>query len=210
MKKDTTKPPYNIVLADPCWPVPGAPKSVKDFKLMGYDWIASLNVRDYVAETAYLFCWIMTSTIPHIERVMAAWGFKYIGVAFVWEKVTNDGRPWMGIGHYTRPSVELCCLGVRGNPNKELPKRPQNVMQLQRIKRPGLAFAQKPDEFHKLIVHFCGDLPRIELFARRQYLGWGSWGNECRRSVDIHPVSKEEALMLEDMRFIEKGEVADE
>jgi len=28
------------------------------------------------------------------------------------------------------------------------------------------------------IVELCGDLPRIELFARQKVKGWSCWGNE--------------------------------
>ena len=28
------------------------------------------------------------------------------------------------------------------------------------------------------IVDLCGDLPRIELFARQEWSGWDHWGNE--------------------------------
>ena len=28
------------------------------------------------------------------------------------------------------------------------------------------------------IVNLCGDLPRIELFARHKIDGWDAWGNE--------------------------------
>ena len=29
-----------------------------------------------------------------------------------------------------------------------------------------------------MIVNMCGDLPRIELFARQKTDGWDAWGNE--------------------------------
>lgn len=37
---------------------------------------------------------------------------------------------------------------------------------------------KKPDCVRARIVDICGDLPRIELFARRQTDGWDCWGNE--------------------------------
>ena len=38
--------------------------------------------------------------------------------------------------------------------------------------------SRKPDIMRKHIVDLCGDLPRIELFARQQWPGWDNWGNE--------------------------------
>jgi site-specific DNA-methyltransferase (adenine-specific) len=38
--------------------------------------------------------------------------------------------------------------------------------------------SQKPDEVRERIVQLMGDLPRIELFARKRTPGWDVWGNE--------------------------------
>ena len=38
--------------------------------------------------------------------------------------------------------------------------------------------SKKPDEIRKRIVDLCGDIPRIELFARQRVEGWDCWGNE--------------------------------
>lgn len=32
-----------------------------------------------------------------------------------------------------------------------------------------------------------GDAPRLELFARRNRLGWATWGNECLQHVTLVP-----------------------
>ena len=38
--------------------------------------------------------------------------------------------------------------------------------------------SKKPDEVRDRIVELCGDIPRIELFARDSVEGWDCWGNE--------------------------------
>ncbi|BCV04979.1 MAG: hypothetical protein CM15mV95_510 [Caudoviricetes sp.] len=38
--------------------------------------------------------------------------------------------------------------------------------------------SKKPDCVRDRIVELCGDLPRIELFARQKTPGWDVWGNE--------------------------------
>jgi site-specific DNA-methyltransferase (adenine-specific) len=38
--------------------------------------------------------------------------------------------------------------------------------------------SRKPDRIRNDIVNLCGDLPRIELFARHKIDGWDAWGNE--------------------------------
>lgn len=38
--------------------------------------------------------------------------------------------------------------------------------------------SKKPDEVRNRIVELCGNLPRIELFARQKTEGWDSWGDQ--------------------------------
>ena len=38
--------------------------------------------------------------------------------------------------------------------------------------------SKKPDDIRNRILELCGDLPRIELFARQRVEGWDCWGNE--------------------------------
>ena len=38
--------------------------------------------------------------------------------------------------------------------------------------------SKKPSIIRNKIVELCGDIPRIELFARTRMLGWDAWGNE--------------------------------
>ena len=68
--------------------------------------------------------------------------------------------------------TELCLLGRRG---KVKPVR-HNVRQLVEAIR--YEHSHKPDEVRDRIVELCGDLPRIELFARQKVEGWDCWGNE--------------------------------
>ena len=43
----------------------------------------------------------------------------------------------------------------------------------------GLKNSRKPDIVREKIIELCGDLPRIELFARQQIDNWDCWGDEC-------------------------------
>ena len=45
--------------------------------------------------------------------------------------------------------------------------------------------SKKPDEARDRIVALMGDLPRIELFARKQSPGWDVWGNEVESSITL-------------------------
>ena len=47
---------------------------------------------------------------------------------------------------------------------------------------PKTIHSKKPDKIRKRIVQLCGDIPRIELFARQRVEGWDAWGNEVENS----------------------------
>jgi N6-adenosine-specific RNA methylase IME4 len=79
----------------------------------------------------------------------------------------------MGMGHYSRQSVELCLLGVRG---RGLERKSASVRQLVETV-PG-EHSEKPAEVRDRIVQLFGDVSRIELFARQRVTGWSAWGNE--------------------------------
>lgn len=46
------------------------------------------------------------------------------------------------------------------------------------ILSPKLGHSQKPPEVRRRIVQLCGDVPRIELFAREKVDGWDAWGDQ--------------------------------
>ena len=39
--------------------------------------------------------------------------------------------------------------------------------------------SEKPLRFYEIIEQMYPDLPKIELFARKQYPGWRVWGNQA-------------------------------
>ena len=43
--------------------------------------------------------------------------------------------------------------------------------------------SKKPEEARRRIEQLMGDVPRIELFARRETPGWDVWGNEVACSL---------------------------
>ena len=68
--------------------------------------------------------------------------------------------------------IVYCLLATKGKP-----KRINKSIRKTIIERPR-EHSRKPDCVRDKIVQLCGDLPRIELFARQRTEGWDSWGNE--------------------------------
>lgn len=169
---------YNIIYADPPW-------SYKDKALAGNrgagckyqtqskEWIDNLPVKDIAANDCILFLWVTMPKLNECWDLIAKWGFEYKTVAFTWVKKNKKSDSWFwGMGMWTRANAELCLLATKGKP-KRISASVHSVVD-DRIMR----HSKKPDSVRKRIVELCGDLPRIELFAREQQNGWDCWGNE--------------------------------
>ena len=77
------------------------------------------------------------------------------------------------MGYWTRANAEICLIATKGKPKRES-KSVQQVI-ISRIEE----HSKKPDETRDRIVELCGDVPRIELFARQSAEGWDCWGLEA-------------------------------
>jgi N6-adenosine-specific RNA methylase IME4 len=120
-----------------------------------------------------LFLWATFPNLQEALNVINAWGFQYKTLGFSWIKTnTGNGKPFFGIGYYTKSNCEVCLIGVKGKPIKA-----SNYVSSVLI-APRERHSKKPDIVRDKIVELCGDVPRIELFARETVLGWDSWGNE--------------------------------
>lgn len=136
------------------------------------DWIASLPVRDLAARDSNLFLWTTNAFLAEGVEVLKAWGFRYITV-LTWCK------PAMGVGKAFRNNTEHCLFGRRGN----IPWHGPHTVGTWFIWPRG-AHSAKPEAFQDLIEQVSPP-PYLELFARRQRLGWDVWGNEVASTVEL-------------------------
>ncbi len=83
------------------------------------------------------------------------------------------------MGWYTKSNAEVCLIGVKG----KAPKVSNSVSSV--VIEPRSRHSEKPDEVRKRIIQLCGDVPRIELFAREKKEGWDVWGNEVESDIDL-------------------------
>lgn len=177
---------YNIIYADPPWSYSdkrtgkgknnpnGAGGCAKHYNTMTIEDICSLPVSNIAAENCMLFLWTTAPMMFDAKRVINAWGFDYKTFGFVWVKMTNDMQKVRGdgIGNYTIQNAEYCLICLRG----KYWRNKTGVKQI--LQAPKQEHSKKPDEIRERIVDLCGDLPRIELFARQYADGWDCWGNE--------------------------------
>ncbi|MBD3177749.1 MAG: hypothetical protein GF320_21455 [Armatimonadia bacterium] len=175
--------PFGAILADPPWAFrnysdrwhaehPESRWAGKHYGLLAREDLARIPVGDVAAPDCALFMWAIGSMLPHALDLMAAWGFCYKTVAFVWTKMVKDGsRPCCGMGHWTRQSVEYVLLGTRGRPRRRSRRVQQAILQ------PRGRHSEKPESVQDRIEELVGG-PYLELFARRARPGWACWGNE--------------------------------
>ena len=142
--------------------------------------ICALPVHTLAAPDCVLFLWVTFPILPDAFKVIETWGFSYKSVAFVWVKPNKNKEGWFyGMGNWTRANAEICLLATKGTPKREA----RNVQQI--ISEPRREHSRKPDVTRERIIHLCGDLPRVELFAREALPGWAVWGNEVDSTITL-------------------------
>lgn len=190
---------FKVVLADPPWlfnvrSKKGEKKSPqRHYPCMTIKEIAALPVDDIIAEDAVLFMWVTwplllnTENLPlnpfvpwedhpvlHqqnvINYILKAWGFKYVSLAWEWDKKNlMTGKRSFGGGYYTRKNLEPCIIARRGFPG--LPKSRSVTDLITAIRR---QHSQKPAEQYERIEAMY-DGPYLELFAVDKRRGWKQW-----------------------------------
>lgn len=147
------------------------------YDTMDTDEICNLPIRDIATDDCLLFLWATFPNIKEAIKVMEAWGFIYKTAAFVWIKNNKKSNTYFwGMGAYTRANAEVCLLGISKNTKAKQVIKRNDIHQI--INTPVETHSKKPDIVRKKIVQLCGDVPRIELFAREVYDGWDCIGNE--------------------------------
>lgn len=185
MKVDifNTDKKYSIIYADPPWQyndkmkmkgVHGMIRGADSFyQTMSLQDIKDLPINNIASDNAILFMWITMPLLDKAFEVIEAWGFKYKTCGFCWVKRTKQGKIHLGMGHYTRGNAELCLIAIKDKKPKFLTRSLSQIVESQIEQH-----SKKPDVIRDKIVKLCGDLPRIELFARQYADGWDCWGNE--------------------------------
>ena len=171
---------YNIIYADPPWKYTESGTNAKvegrHYPSMSLEEICAMPINTICADKCILFLW---ATFPRLKDALAtieAWGFVYHSLGFDWTKLAKNGAPKMGCGYYTRQNNEICLIAVPKDKKRRIAPLSHSVRAC--VQLPAREHSRKPDEIRDWIVEICGDLPRIELFARQRFDGWDAWGNE--------------------------------
>lgn len=171
---------YQIIYADPPWSFNNkntggslTSGSHNQYNTMTVGEICNLPVKDITDEDCILFMWWVASQPQEALKVVESWGFTIKTMSgFNWIKTTKTGKLFFGLGFWTRAGSELCLIATKGKPKKQSSSIRSVI--LEQI----LTHSEKPQKFRDLIIELVGDVPRIELFARRKPQGWDVWGDE--------------------------------
>ena len=187
---------YQIIYADPPYKMRFASNLKDGFKVFDVPYvqlnikeICNFPIKNIIDDNAILFLWCIDAYLPFLTTIMESWGFRYITIGFVWNKVTKDKCGVNALySQYTRKSCEFCYIGRKG---KLLVKNPCVVDQY--VPCPKGEHSSKPDIIRDNIVKLCGDISRIELFARKDkwlfenptFKGWDIFGNEVESDIQL-------------------------
>lgn len=176
---------YRTIVADPPWRyIEGKHSGLRGtaethYPTMAMWEIVGLPVDSLSHDDAHLYLWVTNPVLTEQRTkglspndIARAWGFEPKTI-LTWVKDR------IGLGHYYRGQTEHVIFAVRGRAPIPESLRKSNV-----VRGPVRAHSQKPDSFYDL-VELVSPEPRLEMFARRQRLGWDTWGNEALCHVDL-------------------------
>jgi N6-adenosine-specific RNA methylase IME4 len=171
---------YRVIYADPPWLFGDANEngnrgaSSKYPCMTMHELFAMTDYIDHLAANdCVLAMWWVSAMPQEALDLIKVWGFKLWNMqGLVWDKKTKNQKEFFGLGHSTRPSKEAMLFATRGKKWRE------NKGVRQAISATVGTHSEKPQEARDALVTLFGDVPRIELFARKRVDGWDCWGNE--------------------------------
>lgn len=172
---------YATIVADPPWRVhqpPGwhvGPNRPLPYPTLSTDAIAALPVAELAEANAHLYLWTINRYVEHAYAIARAWGFTP-STLLTWCKSPNG----LGQGGAFALTTEFVLFARRGL-GAFVTRSPRSWWEWPRGEH-----SAKPEAFLDLVEQVSPG-PYLELFARRQRLGWDTWGNEALEHVVMAP-----------------------
>ena len=178
---------YRTIIADPPWEIAkrmgagGRRRRATEvpYSFLSIAEIMALPVSDLADDEAHLYLWSTRRVFREgiAVAVARAWGFEPCG-ELIWG-LRNGGMGGVnGNGH------EPVLLAARGGLSWPKDELPVGVVFWKQPYGKGKIHSAKPDGLHDLAEKLSPG-PRLEMFARRQRLGWDTWGDQALEHVDV-------------------------
>jgi len=173
---------FKTIVADPPWRTTTGPAGFGyggsghlklKYPTMTIAEIKALPVGELADEAAHLYLWTTNILVRPAYEVVEAWGFKP-SVLLTWAKNPIG----IGLGDAFGITTEHVIFGHRGG-LRPLRREPSTWWNWKRGRH-----SAKPEAFIDM-VESVSPGPYLELFARRNRLGWATWGNEALNHVEL-------------------------
>lgn len=177
---------FRVICADPPWKfgdkLPGPGRGAeKHYRCLSVEELERFSLPP-ISDDAHLFLWRVASMQEEAFRVARAWGFV-IKSELVWLKKTVTGKRHFGMGRQVRMEHETALICTRGRPQvQDRSIRSTFEAVAERV------HSRKPEEFYQIVQRLCLG-PYVELFARKQRLGWTCYGDELENRVAEAPAA---------------------
>ena len=180
---------YQVIYADPPWDYVGKMQydktTIKDenvgfekkifissstfkYPTLKMKQLKQLDVNSIADDNCILFLWTTGPQLANAIELGETWGFEYKTVAFVWDKMIHNP------GRYTLSQTEFVLAFKKGK--FPTPRGARNIRQLVAVPRG--KHSEKPVEVIDGITKMFPYQEKIELFARKNHVGWDNWGLE--------------------------------
>ena len=148
-------------------------RSPLPYRSLSVDEIAALPVQPLALDDAHLFLWITNRYVLSGYSIVHSWGFRESQL-LTWCKTPRG----IGPGGLFASASEFVIYARRGKP-EYVKRQDRNWWSW-----PRSGHSNKPEAFLDVVESSCPG-PYLELFARRQRLGWDTWGNEALCHVEM-------------------------
>ena len=189
---------FGAILADPpwefrTWSARGRGRSAERHyrSMLTLDEIKSLPVSEIAAPDCVLFLWATWPCLFAALDVIAAWGFNYKTVGYVFIKQTKRGTVCIGAPAIRRAPIARPAYWRA----RQAEAASSDVHQL--IVAPRRKHSRKPDCTRERIERLVAG-PYLELFARSERPGWTAWGDELDKFEPEYDAQDDFAKSLEE------------
>ncbi len=171
-----------VLVADPPWQfadkLPGKGRgAARHYATMTPEAICRFPLPP-LADDCILFLWRVASMQQAALDVVRIWGFT-VKTELIWLKKTTTGGRWFGMGHTLRAEHEVCLVATKGRPQvKSHSVRTTFTTDVTGFAAQVGRHSEKPEKFYQIVETLSAG-PYVELFARRQRLGWTCLGDEA-------------------------------
>jgi N6-adenosine-specific RNA methylase IME4 len=177
-----------------------------NYSVLTMEEIKKLQVKDIAATNSVLALWVPSSLLQDGLDVMKAWGFT-CKQTHVWVKTKKDSlanfnaraRKYLvdknqaieniefkldeclafGMGRLFRQTHEIVLVGTRGKVSSLVKNKSQRSVHFGPVNK----HSEKPEDLQDMLDLMFPQCKKLEMFARRERMGWSCIGNESPTSL---------------------------